>query len=267
MRLLKYLYLTSISLAILFISSGCEDGLIFSINDDIQMGQQTAAQIEADPETYPILSESENPEAYAYLQAMTDEILNSGEVKYKDEFPWKLHIIDQDVLNAFATPGGYLYVYTGLIKYLETADDLAGVMGHEVAHSDRRHGSRQMQKQYGVATLAQIIFGSDQNALAGLANNLLSLKFSRDDETEADAYSVRYLGGSGAYACNGAATFFEKLLEQGGTRPPQFLSTHPDPANRVNDINEEANSRGCNTEQGDDNTNGMTYAEFQALFD
>lgn len=267
MKFIKSFHL-SIVLALVLISfSGCEDGIfLFSIEDDKQLGMQTAAQIESDPTTYPVLDRTEHAEAYAYLQAMTDEILNSGEVKYRNEFEWRLHIIDQPVLNAFATPGGYIYVYTGLIDYLDSVDDLAGVMGHEIAHADRRHGSKQMQKQFGVTTLSQIVFGSDPNLLSQVAGQLLALKFSRSDEADADDQSVKYLGGT-VYACNGAATFFERLKADGSTAgTPEFLSTHPDPKNRVADINSEAESRGCDTEQSSDMTGNMTYAEFKALF-
>lgn len=245
---------------------------LFSVRNDLELGQQVAAQIAADPTTYPILPESGNEEAYAYLEAMTDEILNSGEVQYKDEFAWEVHIIDQDVLNAFCTPGGYIYVYTGLINYLDNIDDLAGVMGHEIAHADLRHSSRSLQKQYGISTLLSILLGDGGNEIAeiaaGYANGLVSLKFSRDHEEESDARSVEYLA-STDYACNGAATFFQKLLADGqgsSSGLETFLSTHPSSDSRVEDINAKADEVGCNTSLSDDNTNGMTYAEFQALF-
>ncbi|SHJ70492.1 Peptidase family M48 [Reichenbachiella agariperforans] len=245
---------------------------LFSVSNDLELGQQVAAQIAADPTTYSILPESGNEEAYAYLEAMTDEILNSGEVQYKDEFAWEVHIIDQDVLNAFCTPGGYIYVYTGLINYLDNIDDLAGVMGHEIAHADLRHSSRSLQKQYGISTLLSILLGDGGNEIAeiaaGYANGLVSLKFSRDHEEESDARSVEYLA-STDYACNGAATFFQKLLADGqgsSSGLETFLSTHPSSDSRVEDINAKADEVGCNTSLSDDNTNGMTYAEFQALF-
>lgn len=97
--------------------------VLFSINDDKELGAQVSEQIENDT-TFNLMSRSEYPEAYAYLDGMVNEILNSGEVTYRDEFVWEVTLIDNDsTLNAFATPGGYIYVYTGLIKYLDNADD------------------------------------------------------------------------------------------------------------------------------------------------
>jgi len=76
--------------------------------------------------------------------------------KHKDDFAWQVKIIDDpETLNAFATPGGYIYVYTGLIKFLDTEDQLAGVMGHEIAHADLRHSTRQMTSSYGVSYRTQ----------------------------------------------------------------------------------------------------------------
>lgn len=242
---------------------------LFTAAKDMELGEDVAAQIAADPDTYPILIESENQVAYDYLQAMTNEILSSDEIQYP-EFAWKIHIIDQDVLNAFATPGGYIYVYTGLIKYLETVDDLAGVMGHEIAHADLRHSSRSLQQTYGVSTLLSILLGDNSSQLteiaAGYASGLTALKFSRDHESESDARSVEYLAET-SYACDGAAAFFEKLEEDGQTSTTlEFLSTHPSPDNRIEAIDEKAEEVGCDTSSSADNTNNMTYAEFQALF-
>jgi predicted Zn-dependent protease len=239
--------------ALLLTQSSCDKNnnlTLFSINNDIELGAQVKAQIEADPAQFPILSEADYPEAYAYLLDMRDDILNSGVVSYKEEFAWEVKIIEDDaILNAFATPGGYIYVYTGLIKFLDQADDLAGVLGHEIAHADLRHSSRNLQKQHGVGILLSVILGKEVSALeeiAGqVAGKVAGLSFSRTFESEADAASVDYLAATD-YACNGAFSFFQKLLDNnqtGGT--PEFLSTHPDPSTRVADINAKATEIGC----------------------
>lgn len=225
--------------------------VVFSIENDVQLGAQVKAEIEKDP-SIKILPPSQYPEVYNFLNHARDGILNSGKVAYKTEFAWEIYVIDDDsTLNAFATPGGYIYIYTGLIKYLDHADDLAGVMGHEMAHADLRHTIRNLQKQHGVAALLSIALGKDPGALAQIAaqiaGQLAGLKFSREYETEADEHSVDYLSKT-EYACNGAAFFFIKLnaADQGG-RPPEFLSTHPNPENRIENINSKAGSLQCDT--------------------
>lgn len=248
-------------------SSGKVSSLLFSPSDDRKLGEQVSKEIESNPKEYPILSEAKYSEAYNYLNAMKQNILRSNDIAYLNDFAWELKIIDNDeVLNAFATPGGYIYVYTGLIKYLESADDLAGVMGHEIAHADRRHSIKQMEKQYGISFLMSLALGNDPSQMAQIAAQLAGsgavLKFSRSAEAEADEYSVNYLADTD-YACNGAASFFQKLLNEGqsgGT--PEFLSTHPSPANRVADINQKASSVSCSTKKVSES--GMTYADFKA---
>lgn len=234
----------------------------FSIQDDIEMGRQFSAEIEKDRANYPILPEQGNEEAYRYIRNLTKKILNSGEVAYRNEFDWTVKLIkDDNTLNAFAIPGGYLYVYTGLIKYLDSEDQLAGVMGHEIAHAALRHSTQQMSKIYGLDALRAVVTGKQEGGtLSQMALGLISLNFSRKHEAQADEYSVRYLCPT-SYNAAGAAGFFEKLNQQGGSRPPEFLSTHPDPGNRVKDIKDRKVSLGCNGNQ----TNTGEYNRIKKL--
>lgn len=231
---------------------------LFTLKQDMELGLQVDSQIVAqyqdtilDPEKYPV--------AYGHLQRITNNILNSGKVTHKNDFAWKVRIINQDVLNAFCTPGGYIYVYTGIIKYLDHEDDLAGVMGHEIAHADLRHSTKSMTREYGLQTLFDILLGKDKGKLIRIASGLKSLQNSRCHESEADDYSVQYLQPT-QYRCNGAASFFEKISADGGSRSPEFLSTHPNPDNRVASINTRATSLGCKTAG---NTSDQLYAEFK----
>lgn len=209
----------------------------FSLEDDKQLGLQSSLEIENNPQQYPILSASQYPQAYQHIQRITDNILNSGKVQYRNEFAWKVKIIrDDSTLNAFCTPGGYIFVYTGIIKYLDNEAQLAGVMGHEIAHADHRHSTDQLTKQYGLSLLLQVVLGNNPGALAQIAANLALLKYSREHETESDYYSVVYLY-STEYQPNGAGAFFQKLLDAGQSgNTPVFLSTHPSPSNRVQNI-------------------------------
>jgi predicted Zn-dependent protease len=239
---------------------------IFSIQQDLDLGKQVSAEIEKDPTKYPLLPETgrdgKNEQAYAYLRGIVDRILNSGKVTYRKEFPWKLKIIQDDkTLNAFCVPGGYIYVYTGIIKYLDTEDQLAGVLGHEIAHADKRHSTRSMTTQYGQQLVLDVVLGRNQGAITQIAQGLLSLRYSRSHEEEADYFSVEYLCGT-PYRSDGAAGFFQKMLDNkqaGGT--PAFLSTHPNPQNRVQAITQKAKSDGCST----NNYAAARYKDFKSL--
>ena len=131
--------------------TACGEGGInlFTLEDDVALGQQLSEEVNANPDVYgPVIDPATDPAPYDQLQRITDEILDSGMVEHRDDFVWALHIIDDDeTLNAFAAPGGYIYVYSGLIEYLDSEDDFAGVMGHEIAHADRRHSTEQLTNE------------------------------------------------------------------------------------------------------------------------
>src|SRR5690606_15964356 len=122
----------------------CKDGgpdvNLLSLEDDIELGAQLHDEILSNPDEYPLLDPEAFADAYEHMYRIRDAILASDDIRYAEEFEWQLYILhDDEVLNAFAAPGGYIYVYTGLIRFLEREDDLAGVLGHEIAHADRRH--------------------------------------------------------------------------------------------------------------------------------
>lgn len=229
-----------------FFFSGCEDTTnpldinLFSPSDDVKLGQQVDAEISNNPKEYPLLNSQAHTQ---YLQNILNEVIQSPEIKYRETFSYTIKIINSNTINAFAAPGGYIYVYTGLLKFVDNEATLAGIIAHEVAHAERRHSTKRMTKAYGLSLLTSIILGNDASALEQLAANLLSglalLKNSRDDEYEADEYSFKYLLSTQWYP--GAITyFFTKIQEQQKSKPTQFeelLSTHPLDQKRTDQIN------------------------------
>jgi len=246
------LLLVSGALLVALVSKGCSEGggvNMFSIEDDLALGAQMAAEIASNPETYPILDSLTYAEAYKHIYAIRNTILASGAVYHQDAFPWQIKIINDDaVQNAFCTPGGYIYVYTGLIKYLEDESQLAGVIGHEMAHADLRHSTDQLTKAYGISFLIGIILGNKENLIADVVASLTQLAFSRSDEEQADAYSVNYLCPT-HYVASGSAGFFEKIESEDESDIMEFLSTHPNPKNRVSNIRKMAAGLPCEGDQ------------------
>ncbi|BDD09988.1 peptidase M48 [Fulvitalea axinellae] len=259
----RILFLVSF-LGLLGASCSSSGVLLFSLQDDVKLGRQVRDELLNDSKV-DVLDRESYPEAYAYLDQMVNEILNSGNVKYRNEFEWEVRIIRDDVLNAFCAPGGYIFVYTGLIDYLDKPDDLAGVLGHEIAHADLRHTSRNLQQAYGVEFLLNLLIGENPGQIeqiaAGLAGNVTNLAFSRSHERESDDKSVEYLSGT-RYKCDGASSFFAKMINDGQTPGiPEFLSTHPNPDNRVESISKKALEKGCDTKYTDEN--GYDYEQFK----
>ena len=215
---------------------------LFTKKQDIELGLQMKSQIEESSD-YVILDSDDYPEAYNHLYRIRDEIMNNAsDLSNKDVFEWEVYIIDNDdVLNAFACPGGFMYFYTGLIKYLDNESQFAGVMAHEMAHVELRHSTRQLTTQYGYSIMVDMIFGKADSKLdsvvRGVTGNLTFLKFSKDYEYQADEYAVKFLSDT-KYDPRGVAGFFEKLEneEERGSKIPTFLSTHPSPEDRIEQI-------------------------------
>ncbi len=233
----------AVSFIILLISLQCEkekSGLI-SRDQEIQFGEQLDSLVSSSPEDYNIIDENFYGDAYSYMYNIMDKILASGHLNRKDYFDWTIRIIDEDVLNAFAAPGGYLYFYTGLMVYLDNEAQLAGVMAHEIAHVDRRHSAQQLERELALSVIISIILGNNPSQLeeyaGALAKGLSNLAFSRNHEYEADEYAVKYTADTD-YNPKGISGFFTKMEEAKTVRYPEFLSTHPDPGNRLEAIDE-----------------------------
>ena len=217
---------------------------LFTVDQDKELGAQVAAEIDGNRAEYPLLDSVKYKDVYAYIYNIRNKILNSGRVDFKDDFNWRIRVIhDDSTLNAFCTPGGYIYVYTGILKFMDSEDQLAGVLGHEMGHADMRHSTRQMTTMFGVQLMLDVLAG-DRAALKQVTGALIGLKFSRKHETEADQRSVEYLCPTD-YNAAGGAGFFEKIQAMGGSRVPAFLSTHPDPGDRIEHFHNAAITSGC----------------------
>ncbi|MBF5044581.1 M48 family metalloprotease [Aggregicoccus sp. 17bor-14] len=204
---------------------------------ELQLGQQVKSELE----TKEKIKYVTDPEVVNYVNGVSQRILQFAS-KDRPEVKWQVHVIDDPkTVNAFATPGGFLYVYTGLLLAADNEAELAGVMGHEAGHVVARHSARQMVDAYGLQAVTGMALGQNPNAIAqmaaGLAGNVGMLKFGRDMEKEADEYGATYSSAAG-YDPRGLVTFFQKLeAQEGNPGVLQFLSTHPSSAQRVELIN------------------------------
>ncbi len=224
----------------IFAFYSCDDGVnIFSPKDDVQLGLQLHQEISSNPREYPILHNSQVTE---YVQNIVDQIKLSPKVKYANTFKYQVTVINRsDIVNAFATPGGFIYVYTGLLKFVDNEATLAGVLAHEIAHCERRHATQRLTKAYGVSLLLDVVLGKSPSKTEEIAANLLVglafLKNSRDDEYEADEFAYEYLKSTSWYP--GALIFFFDKVKQneGSSFLDVLLSTHPLSQDRITRLN------------------------------
>lgn len=157
-------------------------------------------------------------------------------------WPWEVHVITLDEVNAWCMPHGKMAVYTGLLQKIQPTDDeLAAVMGHEISHALREHTREQISQQMGtqaIVGIAGVLFGLGDTAQSlgnMVANVSLTLPKSRTDETEADRIGVELAARAG-YNPRAAVSLWEKMQKLPGGAPPQFLSTHPATETRIADL-------------------------------
>ena len=199
-----------------------------------------AQELEIGKQGYaPVLQEYglyEDAALQAYVNAIGQKV---ARVSHLPDLAWHFTIVDDAAVNAFAMPGGYIYVTRGLLAYLNSDAQLAGVLGHEIGHVTRRHTASQMTQQqlYGAGfALGSILSPTFQrySGAAQQAMSLLFLKFSRTDESQADELGVEYSTKAGYDSREIPATFamLKRIGDQSGQRLPGFLETHPDPGDR-----------------------------------
>jgi beta-barrel assembly-enhancing protease len=211
---------------------------LFSKEQDIQLGRESAAEIEKQ------VTVVNNPEVVQYLNLLGAKLAKS---KRAQDFPYSFKLVADDSINAFALPGGPMYVHTGLIKASETEGQLVGVLAHEMSHVAMRHGTNQASKAnlmqiplaLGGAMAGNGMLGQLMQLGIGLGANSVLLKFSRGAETQAD-YNGALMMSDAGYNPIEMARFFEKLESQVGkqNRLAEWFASHPSPGNRVKNTEE-----------------------------
>ena len=218
---------------------------LFSPQQDVQVGKQAADGAEKQ------LPMCNLPQADAYLTQLGRRLvahLNTNGVQY----PWEFHCVNDRSINAFALPGGYVFVNRGAIEAADNEAELAAVMAHELSHVALRHGTNQASKAQltqGALGVAGGIFGGSTSGalltqLGSFAAGGVLLRYSRNAETQADVMGTQVLYDAG-YDPRAMAQFFEKLeQETKGKNPPEFFSDHPSPDHRVERVDQEIEKLG-----------------------
>jgi predicted Zn-dependent protease len=217
--------------------------ILISPEQENMLGAEIKTELEKGSGGMPAIRYLQEPELRGYILGLAEKVVSLGRVM-RPEFTWHVEVIDDPgQVNAFATPGGYLYVYTGLLRAADNEAEVVGVMGHETGHVLARHFAQRLVKTYTLQGLIAIALGQNPNGLAELAANILAqgylLSHSRAAETEADEYGAR-LASQAMYDPNGLATFFAKLEAEQGRTPSifKYLMGHPPPEDRQAHIKE-----------------------------
>ena len=213
---------------------------LFSPEQDIETGKESAQQV---AQQVPLLRDEQ---IVNYVRGLGAKLAAKAP---GFRFPYQFNVVGSREINAFALPGGYIFVNAGAIAAAKNEGELAGVIAHEITHVALRHGTNQASKAYvakaGLGILGTIAGARSNpdiaqvvNTVGGAGANVLFLKFGRAAESQADLEGARIMADSG-YDPRDMANFFKTLQAQGGSRAPEFLSDHPDPGNRIAAINNE----------------------------
>jgi predicted Zn-dependent protease len=234
----KIIYALSAVVVFLFCEScaknpvtGKKDFMLMSKEQEVAMGQQS------DPEITQFFGIYEDEKLQKFINEKGQQMVG---VSHRKDIKYQFKVVDSDVVNAFAVPGGYVYFTRGIMAYFNNEAEFAGVLGHEIGHITARHSAKQysnsMLAQLGLA--AGMIFSPEFAQFGDVASQglqLLFLKFGRDAESQSDKLGVEYSTKIG-YDAEEMAGFFGTLdrlrKNAGGEEVPDFLSTHPNPLDR-----------------------------------
>lgn len=227
-------------------------GVLISDEQEEQIGRQVKQELEQKEKIQYV----QDPAVLEYVNRVATPILQQANRDRKG-VKWKINVInDPKTVNAFATPGGYLYVYTGLLLAADNEAEVAGVLAHEAGHVVGRHSARAMVNAYGIQAITQLALGQNPGTAAQIAAQLVGggamLAHSRSEETEADEYGAKYTAALN-YDPHGLITFFQKLQKMQGDTPGvlKWLSTHPTNAERVSHLDQYIAQKGLHgTELG-----------------
>ena len=215
----------------------------YKVQDDVKIGNDASRQVE---QQFPILNDRQTQ---AYVERVGERLVAAIPAEFQQPaFDYKFEVVNARDINAFALPGGPMYVNRGMIEASKNEGEMAGVMAHEISHVALRHATAQQTKAsnpwnqilMGGAILGGAILGGGTGAQLGQMIAAGSfLRYSRDYETQADILGARIMADAG-YDPRDLANMFKTIAGEGGGRGPEWLSSHPDPGNRFQKINQEA---------------------------
>ncbi len=220
--------------------TGQEELMFISEKQDIEIGQKYAPEIEKQ-----LGGKIDDESLQNYIDSVGQRI---ARISHRPNWEFHFTAVEHKMINAFALPGGHVFVTKGMLKKLTTEAQLAALLAHEIVHITARHSSAAISRQMGLSfvLLGAIAAGAkipqDAGRAAGIALKLIGLKYSREHEREADAAGLDYMVVAG-YNPYGAIELHQMLQDQDKVKPVEFLSSHPSPKNRIISLNARIQTR------------------------
>jgi len=246
--MVRTLYLLSFA-CILSLGPGCQTNpitgrselMLLSEEQDVEIGKSYAPEIEKQ-----MKGKIPDEALQSYVNQVGQAV---ARVSHRPDIEYHFTAVQHESVNALALPGGYIFITRGMLESLRTEAQLAGILAHEIVHVVARDVANAMSRQIGIEALLSAV-GSAESAknlatVAELGTQIISLRFSRTDERDADIGGTDYMVAAG-YNPYGMVQSMQMLVDQGGERPIEFLSTHPSPENRIEYLQQYIQSRTFN---------------------
>ncbi len=225
----------------------------FTEEEEILLGDKLAEAIVEDEE-FNIIAEEGNSIPYGYAKSRLAEITSTSVISKGEEFNWNIYLLDDDNRQAFAFPGGNIYISSGMIFFLDNEDQFSGLIAHLVAHIDQSHITETLFFKYGVNGLKRIANSGSESDLKSIINDLeLSnefLSFTRGNELQADTLAITMLAET-AQSCDAVGLFFTKTLNVQSNQQSQIIAAHRLDQTRIEDISQVVIANGCDTQVDD----------------
>jgi predicted Zn-dependent protease len=238
-----------IAVFLFFLVSGCavnpitgeEQFMLIPESQELEIGQSYAPEIEKQ-----MGGRIPNEAVQAYIDSVGQRVAH---VSHRPDIQYHFTALDHKTINAFALPGGYIFITKGMLEKLNNESELAGVLAHETTHVVARHASEAMSRQIGIQLLLSAIASSTNSAAAAqaadVAQQIIGLQFSRENEREADLVGMQYMVDAG-YDPRGMVETMQILERENEAGPIDFLSSHPSPQNRITYLTGRIESRYSN---------------------
>ncbi|MFW5966053.1 MAG: M48 family metallopeptidase [Persicimonas sp.] len=220
-------------------ATGAAADVLLPPSEEEQLGEEMRAELLKEVDLL------DNEEIQSYVDSLGRRAVRAADGRPRG-IDYNFSVIEGDEVNAFAMPGGEIYVYSGLLEEVENEAELMSVIAHEVAHVTERHIARRLVQAYGLQALMGAALGEEPGVVAelvaGVAAQGYLLKYSRSQEADSDRHGVEYMVEAG-YDPQAFISFFKKM-QRGGASPPEFLSSHPNPENRIAAVREQIRKMG-----------------------
>ena len=226
--------------------TGKDQLMLVSPGEELALGKQYAPEVQKQ-----LGGPIDNPQLQAYVNSVGQKI---ARISHNPTLEYHFVAVTDESINAMALPGGYVFITKGMLEKLTTEAQLAAVLGHEIVHITARHSADAMSKQIGMSILLSAIgerTSETTSAIAQLGAQIIDLRYSRSAEYEADSYGLDYMLKAG-YDPQAMYELMQMLNDQNSQRPIEFFSTHPNPENRMENIQQKINNMSipANTKTG-----------------